>query len=130
VSTLPRPGRVRSPSIGVDVRAALGLVGTLVRPLAVPFAVPAALAAGYGEAAWPFLVAGAVTAAVGTALVRLGRGRPPVGGREGFLVVAGVWLAIALVGAIPYLLATSQLTRPVDALFESMSGFSPPARAS
>ena len=35
-----------------------------------------------------------------------------------------VWLLVAVFGAVPYLLAEPQLSRPVDALFESMSGFS------
>ncbi|NNE06910.1 MAG: potassium transporter [Xanthomonadales bacterium] len=42
--------------------------------------------------------------------------------RDGFLIVVCCWLALALVGALPFLLlATPQLSY-VDALFESMSG--------
>jgi trk system potassium uptake protein TrkH len=47
-----------------------------------------------------------------------------VGAREGFLVVALVWLAAAAFGALPYLLSGEpQLERPADAFFEAMSGF-------
>ncbi len=41
--------------------------------------------------------------------------------REGFLIVSGAWIAISLVGAIPYVMTGS--LGLVDALFESVSGF-------
>ena len=44
-------------------------------------------------------------------------------------MVALLWLLIAVFGAIPYVLTEPQLPRPVDALFESMSGFSTRAQA-
>ena len=48
-----------------------------------------------------------------------------IGFREGYLVVALTWLLAAVFGAIPYLLSGEpQLDGPVDAFFESMSGFS------
>ena len=44
--------------------------------------------------------------------------------REGYLVISITWLIIAAYGALPYILAGNpQLGRPVDALFEGMSGF-------
>ena len=47
-----------------------------------------------------------------------------VGFREGYLVVSLTWLLAAAFGAIPYLLSgDSQLDHPVNAMFESMSGF-------
>ncbi|MGH3114488.1 MAG: hypothetical protein ACRDOP_13590, partial [Gaiellaceae bacterium] len=54
-------GRIRR-GIGVDVGAALNLVGALVRYLGLAFLFPAAIALGYGEPVWPFLAAGAITA--------------------------------------------------------------------
>ena len=110
--------------LGVDVVGALNLVGALVKYLGLAFVFPAAVAAGYGEAVWPFLLAGALTAGFGVALERATAGKESVGAREGYLVVSVVWLLVAVFGAIPYLLAEPQLSRPVDALFESMSGFS------
>jgi trk system potassium uptake protein len=122
---------VRAPSrrsllrgLGVDVGGALNLVGWLVKWLAPAFLVPAAVAAGYGEPVWPFLVSGLVTAACGLGLELATDGRERIGAREGYLVVALLWLLVAVFGALPYLLAEPQLSRPVDALFESMSGFS------
>ena len=110
--------------LGVDMVGALNLVGALVKYLGLAFLFPVAVAAGYGEAVWPFLVGGALTSGFGLALERATAGKESVGVREGYLVVSVVWLLVVLFGAIPYLLAEPQLSRPVDALFESMSGFS------
>ena len=59
----PRPRRV-----GVDLRGALGLVGTLTKYLSVAVLFPTALAIGYGESFWPFLAAVAIMALVGLGL--------------------------------------------------------------
>jgi trk system potassium uptake protein len=110
--------------LGVDVSAALNLVGVLVAGFAMAFAVPAAVAIGYGETPWPFLLSGFACGAFGLALTSASGGKDRVGAREGFLVVSLVWLLVAAFGALPYLLSgEDQLARPVDALFESMSGF-------
>ncbi len=42
--------------------------------------------------------------------------------RDGFLIVVGCWLALAIVGALPFLLLQTPQLSYVDALFESMSG--------
>ncbi|RDI73484.1 Trk-type K+ transport system membrane component [Gaiella occulta] len=116
---IPRPPRVT-----VEVRGALGLVGTLTKYLSLATLFPAGVAIGYGEPPWPFLAAGAIAALAGLALERLGRDSHTIGFREGFFVVAVTWLFAAAVGALPYLLSgEAQLDRPVDAYFEAMSGF-------
>ena len=111
-------------ALGVDLGGALNLVGSLIKYLGAAFLFPAALAIGYGDAVWPFLVSAAVTTGFGQGLERVTAGRERIGAREGYLVVSLVWLLVAVFGALPYLLAEDQLARPVDALFESMSGFS------
>jgi trk system potassium uptake protein len=116
--------QTRPLAAGVDVSGALNLVGWLIKYMAAAFVFPTAIAVGYGEPPWPFLVSGAATFAVGFALERGTEGRHRIGPREGYLVVALIWLLIAGFGALPYLLAEPQLARPLDALFESMSGFS------
>jgi trk system potassium uptake protein len=124
VSVLDAPRLGPPRGLGVDVVGVLNLVGSLFKPLGVAFLFPAALAAGYGEAVWPFLVSGAATSGFGIALERTTHGRERVGSREGYLVVALVWLLVAVFGMLPYVLAEPQLANPVDAFFESMSGFS------
>ena len=42
--------------------------------------------------------------------------------RDGFLIVVSSWLALVLVGALPFVLSTSPQMSYVDAVFESMSG--------
>ena len=110
--------------LGVDVLSALNLVGTLIKLLSLAFAFPFAIALLYSEPLWPWLAAAAVGGGFGFALERLTRGRDRVGVREGFLVVSLTWLLAAGLAALPFLFAGGeQLSRPVDAYFEAMSGF-------
>lgn len=121
-----RPERriVAARRTAVDVRGSLALVGLLLKYLSLATLVPAAFAVGYGEPVWPFLASGAIAAAAGWALERGLGGATGIGFREGYLVVALTWIAAAAFGALPFLLSGDpQLDRPVDALFESMSGF-------
>jgi len=110
------------PTLGVDVRGALNLVGALVKYFSLAFIFPAGIAVGYDEPVWPFLAAAAITAVGGWGLERATKGKASVGAREGFLIVALTWLAGALVISLPYLFIEPQLRNPIDAYFESMSG--------
>ena len=110
--------------IGVDVSGALNLVGSLIKYLGPSCLVPVIFAVAHGEPAWPFLAAGALVSGFGLALERVTHGAREVGVREGYLIISVTWLAVAAYGALPYVLAGDpQLGRPVDALFEGMSGF-------
>jgi trk system potassium uptake protein TrkH len=114
---------VRLPRLGVDVRSALALAGSLLKYLSLSALVPAAIALGYSEPVWPFLVTGAATGVAGLALERLGVARG-AGLREGYLVVALVWLLAGVYSALPYMLGgKGDLAHPMNALFEGMSGF-------
>jgi trk system potassium uptake protein len=70
-------------------------------------------------------VTGAVTSGLGWALERATAKAPGrVGLREGFLVVALVWLLAAAFAGTPYLFeGGAQLSSPLNAYFEGMSGF-------
>jgi trk system potassium uptake protein TrkH len=109
----------------VDIGSTLDLVGTITKYLAVTPLIPAAAAVGYGESPRPFLLTAAIALTVGVVLELAIRGeKERVGAREGFLVVALTWLVAAAVGALPYVLSGEpQLSRPLDAYFEAMSGF-------
>ncbi len=109
--------------IGVEVGAALNLVGALLKYLSLAFLFPVPIAIGYSEPWWPYVAAGALTAVGGWGLEAATRGKERVGVREGFLVVALTWLLGSVAIAISYMLSgEDQLSRPVDALFEAMSG--------
>jgi trk system potassium uptake protein TrkH len=125
-----------SGGVRVDWRASLSLIGTVLKYLAVPLAVPLLVGVVYGSDVFVFILTAVLTLLVGTGLEQLDP-EPDLGAREGFLMVAGAWLGVAVVGAVPYLLAahgipgvlaasspTSTLANPVNALFESMSGVS------
>jgi trk system potassium uptake protein TrkH len=100
--------------------------GTLVRLFAPALLAPALVSALYGEwyDAGGFVMAFVATLAFGTAM-RLS-GEPAAGGApgirriDGMAIVAVTWLAVAHAGALPYVWAGLGF---VDALFESMSGF-------
>jgi trk/ktr system potassium uptake protein len=120
VARIGRPRR-----LAIDVPAALNLVGMLGKYLGLAALFPIPFAIGYGEPFLPFVVAGVVTSGLGYALERLTADAGQVGIREGFLVVALTWLVAAAFAAIPYLFeGGDQLSNPLDAYFEGMSGFS------
>ena len=102
------------------IMRALGLVllceaAAMVPSLIMPFY--------YGESDWPaFLVSLALTAQAGVLLALLGTGNGSVGYREGFAVAAFGWILLAGFGSLPYILS-GVLPSPVDAYFETMSGF-------
>jgi trk system potassium uptake protein TrkH len=115
---------VRRESFGVDVGAALNLVGALLKYLSAAALVPTGVALGYSESPWPFLGAGAIAFLAGWSMERATIGREGAGVREGFLIVSVTWLLAAAFGALPYLLSgEDQLSNPVNAYFEAMSGF-------
>lgn len=86
--------------------------------------LPAAASWIYGE--WfvlgVFLITAAVSAAIGYAL----RGIKPKSKmfymREGFAATSLSWIVISIVGAVPFVV-TGCIPNPVDALFETVSGF-------
>ncbi|GGJ11433.1 potassium transporter TrkH [Halobellus salinus] len=107
-------------------RATVGLLGTGMKYLSVTMFVPLAVAVIYGDDMWVFAVSILVVAAAGFGLERVDPD-PDLGPSEALVFVTLAWLVAALVGAVPYVLAgagtTSTLADPVNALFESMSGF-------
>lgn len=119
-----------SSGVRVNWRASLSLVGTVLRWLALPLMLPIFIAvyevAVEGTSPMdglvPLLTAVALTVFVGVVLERLGDSSE-IGGREAFLMVALSWLGVAVVGAVPFIVAgNGVLAHPVNALFEAMSG--------
>ena len=110
----------------VDLGSALDLVGGVLKWVSITFLLPGVVALGYGESPAPFLVGGVITAAAGWTLDRLTGDKQgaAVGPREGFLVVALIWLLVPAFGALPFLIGgVPQLANPIDAYFEAVSGF-------
>ena len=114
---------VHTPATYVDYRVSVAYVGTVLKYIGVTPSFPLALALYYGEDPVPFVVTIAVMVGGGALLERLDTGGE-LGDREAFLLVSLAWLIVPLVGAVPYLVAgTGTLANPVNAMFESMSGF-------
>ena len=111
-------------ALGVDVLGSLNLVGALLKYLSLTTLFPLAFALGYSESVWPFLITGVAGGAFGLALERLTEGKEAVGVREGFLIVSLTWLLAAAFGSLPYVLSgEDQISNPLNAYFEAMSGF-------
>ena len=92
------------------------LAGAQLAPLL--WSIPA----GETAASMGFLVGASVTALVGIACWIFGHAEGDLFRREGVLIVVGSWLLASLSGAIPYLVSGA-IPNPIDALFESASGF-------
>lgn len=107
----------------VDWRASCSLTGTVLKWLSIPLLFPLFLGLYYGADVLTFLATIGITLLAGFALEQFEE-TPTLGPREAFLMVALVWLLTSMVGAIPYVIAGNDtVAQPVNALFESMSGF-------
>jgi trk system potassium uptake protein TrkH len=102
-------------------RVFLQVFGTLLKLLGGLMLIPAVVSLAYGEVegAVAFFVASIFTFLLGAAMNLFGS-EEQLNNKEGLGLVAFGWLGAALVGALPYILLGLS---PIDALFESMSGF-------
>ena len=108
--------------VRVDWRVSCGLVGSILKWLWVPLLFPLFIALFDGAEVLPFVLPMVGTGLLGLGLEQLTE-RRDLQAREAFLMVSLSWLSIALVGAVPFIIAgEGALARPVNALFESMSG--------
>ena len=115
----------------MNLRAVGWLLGCVLLLLAGFLAVPAVVALLYSEIGSfsAFLASALVSAASGGALVWINRGateskdgRLDYFRREGLAVVGLTWFAASAIGALPFLFGGT-LRSPIDAFFESASGF-------
>ncbi len=115
----------------MNLRAVLWLLGRVLILLAVFQLVPVAVAGYYGELAElrAFLACAAATATFGAlagfrnrSATQNAEGRPDFFRREGLAAVGVSWIVVPIFGALPYLTA-GVIPAPIDALFESVSGF-------
>jgi trk system potassium uptake protein TrkH len=83
--------------------------------------LPLAASLIFGESPEPWVAAMSLAGVIGLLLVRSRPTDRHIRPRDGFLVVGASWIAVSLVGAVPYLVTGA--LGPVDALFESVSGF-------
>lgn len=107
----------------MDIKPLLFLFGLLISALALLLLVPALADLYFVQPDWRgFLEAAAFTLFIGVLLLLLGE-RPALNFdlRQTFVLTTGIWVVVGIFGAIPFLLVGEGM-RPVDALFESVSG--------
>jgi trk system potassium uptake protein TrkH len=106
----------------MNLRIDVYILGWILMLVAAFQLLPLAAALTFKEPPLPFCLSAAIAVLSGFACVTLTRSRDrQVRTRDGFLIVGFGWLAASLFGALPYLF--SGRLGPVDALFESVSGF-------
>lgn len=99
------------------------IVGWLIVFEALFMALPAIVGCIYGEkAVLSFLISMGIGLVLGGLLIFRKPKDRTMYAREGFVTVSISWIVLSIFGALPFILSGSILN-PVDALFESVSGF-------
>ncbi|MCD6456043.1 MAG: TrkH family potassium uptake protein [Methanophagales archaeon] len=110
----------------MDKKIIFGSIGSILKYIGILMIVPLA-AAWYEERVLSlfiiktWLVPLLITTSAGVILERKMGAKGVIKRREGFVIVALGWLAVAFFGSLPYVFSTT--LGPLDAFFESMSGF-------
>ncbi|WP_457750834.1 TrkH family potassium uptake protein [Thermococcus sp.] len=105
------------------LKATFALLGEIVALLGLTLIAPMLVAIHNGTPIKPFLIPLILSTGLGLAMRSLDR-NPEIGMKEAFLLVSLAWLFVAIIGALPYMISgRSSLANPINALFESMSGF-------
>lgn len=87
----------------------------MILPMAVSFI--------YGESVMPFVYAIGVATVLGFIFVRFSNPiSSKISAHDGFFIVTLSWIFLSLIGSIPFV-TSGQIPSPVDAFFETMSGF-------
>jgi len=120
--------RKRSPrwkgfSADMNLILTFRLLGGLLLFLAVALLLPLPFSYYYTDGAGSaFMLSAVVCGGVGAGLFFSCRSSKEMTLREGFAIVTLGWSAFALFGALPYLFSGA-ISTPLDAVFETMSGF-------
>lgn len=107
-----------------DLRPVGYVIGLLSAVFGATMAVPLVVDYAAGDGHWhAFLQSAFLTTATGglIALACANGVRDRISLQQTFLLATGVWVALPLFGALPFLFGATA-ARPVDAVFESMSG--------
>lgn len=108
----------------IDFRPVGYVVGLLVAVLGATMLVPMAVDIARGDPSWAaFLESAAVSIAIGSvvAMSCANGAREALTLHQIFLLTTGVWVALPLFGALPFIVGATE-ARLVDAVFEAMSG--------
>ena len=110
--------------VGRRLRRVCSVLGPVLKWFSAVFLVPTTVALYHGTSVWPFLVPLGVSLGIGVLAEWVG-GESELTVEDGFLLVTLTWIGVSLLGSIPYLISgTGSFATPVNAIFESFSGFS------
>ena len=99
------------------------IIGWILKAEAALLALPLLTAVIYREeAAWSFVITIIACLVIGVPITRKKPKNKVFYVKEGFVTVALSWIVLSCMGAVPFLISGS-ITNPVDALFETVSGF-------
>ena len=98
------------------------ILGRVLLILAALMLLPLIAALVYGESVLPFVVTILLTALCGGVLLLIRPKTREIYAREGFSCVGLSWLAMSLLGSLPFVIS-GDIPRFVDAFFETVSGF-------
>ncbi|WP_208425651.1 MULTISPECIES: TrkH family potassium uptake protein [Salinibacter] len=106
------------------LRRVSSVLGPVLKWFSAVFSVPIATALYHGTSVVPFLVPLGLSFGAGALAEWMG-GDSELTVQDGFLLVTLTWVLVSLLGSIPYLLSgTGSFATPINAVFESFSGFS------
>lgn len=101
----------------------LHILGALLVCLALALLTPLLFAFAEGPATVrAFALSASVCLILGAACLKLFHNKKELSIREGFAIVTFGWVFFAVFGALPYLFSGA-ISSPLDAIFETMSGF-------
>lgn len=107
----------------VNLRVTLALLGDIMLLLSLVFVAPVIVAIYSSKNLIAFIIPLILSLSLGLVLRNISRERE-ITVREAFFLVSITWLVVAFIGALPYIIAgEGVLADPVNAFFESMSGF-------
>ena len=106
------------------LRRVSSVLGPVLKWFSAVFSVPIATALYHGTSVVPFLVPLGLSFGAGALAEWIG-GDSELTVQDGFLLVTLTWVLVSLLGSVPYLLSgTGSFATPINAIFESFSGFS------
>lgn len=108
----------------IDFFVVLGVLGAFIFFMGFALLLPAGIDLIYQQDTWhTFLISAGIAFTIGGTLWFFFKPTTELRIREGFLVVSLTWLALSLVGALPFTIS-GILPHYTDAVFETMSGLS------
>ena len=107
----------------MNIQLTLRILGALLLFLAAALLTPIPFALYFDDGGTiPLLWSAGITFACGLILFLLCRSDRDLSAREGFAIVTFGWLFYAVFGALPFVISGA-IPSPLDAVFETMSGF-------